>query len=200
VEFTAALAAYLAVMSQALDAPDADLNETVRRTAASVRVAVPSYVGLTVVVLRPDEPFTFTVIEPRAGDVGRPGDGVRSSIMIAVPGAETDSADANVAVILHAGRAGAFVDLAADLSWMTGLALADFRLDEHLDIGAEPIYRELAEPLSVVSQAIGVLIGRGRTPRQAAIELQRRATAAGTDRYAAAQLILDTLSAKRHPA
>jgi hypothetical protein len=200
VTFTAALAADLAVLSQALDAPDANLNETVGRTAASVRVAVPSYIGLTVVVPRPDGPFRFTLIEPLAGDVGRHGDGVRSSIMIAVPGTDTESADANVAVILYAGRAGAFVDLAADLSWMTGLALADFCLDEHLGVGAEPIYRELAGPLSVISQAIGVLIGSGHTPRQAEVELQRRAADAGTDSYGAAQLILDTLSAKGHRA
>jgi hypothetical protein len=45
---------------------------------------------------------------------------------------------AGVEVILYTGRAGAFVDLAADLAWLTGRGMTDVPLDQHLGVVAEP--------------------------------------------------------------
>lgn len=50
--------------------------------------------------------------------------------------------------------------------------------------------------MSVINQAIGVLIGRGHTPAQARRELDTQADRGGTDRHTAARFILDTLAVK----
>src|SRR5207253_102131 len=98
-----------------------------------------------------------------------------------------------VAVILYAGRAGAFVDLAADLSWLTGVELADFALDEHLTVHSAADGAQVIQIASAVNQAIGVLIGRGLSPDEATFELDAHATAANHSRYDAAIVILSLL-------
>lgn len=97
-----------------------------------------------------------------------------------------------MALVLYAGSPGAFVDLAADLAWLTARPLSDFVLDQHLTIPAGSDTGTQLSAASVINQAIGVLIGIGYTPRQADLRLDSQAAHAGTDRYAAAQLILAT--------
>ena len=106
------------------------------------------------------------------------------------------------------GRGGAFVDLAADLAWLTGAAVEDFALDVHgltagmadgvdgvagSDLtGSRPVTdrRRRVFDESLINQAVGILLGRGLTPEQARQELDNRAAAAGTDRRSAAQRIV----------
>jgi hypothetical protein len=95
-----------------------------------------------------------------------------------------------VALILYAGSPGAFVDLAADLAWLTARSLSDFILDQHLTPAAGSLQEGQLRAASAINQALGVLIGRGYTPQQAHGELDTQAAHAGTDRHTAACHIL----------
>ncbi|HEY5334807.1 MAG TPA: hypothetical protein VIJ71_02160, partial [Mycobacteriales bacterium] len=121
---------------------------------------------------------------------------IRTSLMVPLTTAATDASttSASVALILYAGSPGAFVDLAADLAWITGRAPADFRLDEHRGLPAGHTNRNPLAAMSDINQALGVLIGRGSTPEQAERSLYARAATAGIDLLGAATLILAALS------
>ena len=101
-----------------------------------------------------------------------------------------------MAVVVHlfAGSPGAFVDLAADLAWLTGRPPKDFALDEHLRIPVPDESRVSLRASSVINQAVGVLIARGYSPRRADWQLDVQAAHAGTDRHTAAQVILARLA------
>jgi hypothetical protein len=188
VEITAALAADLAILSETLDGTDGDLVEGLRLLAADAKSAVRSYLGLTVTATNGTSPLTFTGMEDLAGHVE-----VVSSLMIPLSEESADGDGSRLVVILYAGRPGAFVDLAADLCWLTGRRLTDFVLDQHLSLPAEPGTGGRVQAASAVNQAIGVLLGRGYTPEQAEFEIDARAVAAAHSRFDAAQIILGTL-------
>jgi hypothetical protein len=190
VEITAALAADLAILSETLAEIDADLGEGLRQLAADAKLAVRSYLGLTVTASNAAYPLTFTAMEDFARTVD-----VVSSLLIPLSDKsdDLDNAGPRLVVILYAGRRGAFVDLAADLCWLTGRRLSDFALDEHLKLPAELDTGYGVQAASLVNQAIGVLLGRGFTPEQAEVELEARAAAAGQTRSDAARIILGTL-------
>ena len=182
-EIIAALAADLAILTQTLDDPDSDVVESVLRLAHDVGSAVPSFLGLTVTVHDSDPPFTFTTLEDHVG----PGD-VRTSLMMAL------SHDGAIArVIVYARTPGAFVDLAADLSWLARHTLAGCELDQHLVLPAVARPATNLRAVSAVNQAIGALIGAGLTPEEARRELDVRAAAADEDRHAVAVTILAAL-------
>ena len=188
-KITAALAADLGILTAALDEPGTDVLHSLHQLAADATAAVPTYLGLSVIVSRSDPPFTFTTVEHGvAGDV-------RTSLRLTLPGVGDGRAPPQVALILYAGTPGTFVDLAADLAWLTGRPPSDFALDQHLSVSRGSDTATHLRAASVVNQAIGVLIGRGHTPGQARRELDAQAANARTDRHAAAQLLLDTLTA-----
>lgn len=133
---TPGLAAGLDLLTQALDLPGTDVAETMRRLAVDARTAVASYLGLSVAITAEQSPFEqspfdLTVLDDGAG----PGD-IHTSLL--VPLATTPGAGSTgttpVALILYAATPGAFVDLAADLAWVTGRPLTEFRLDGHLTL------------------------------------------------------------------
>jgi hypothetical protein len=182
VKFTVLLAAELASLSAALDEPGSDIGQGLRLLAAAAAAAVSSYLGLSVVVTRSDSSFTVALLEDgvTVGDIG-------TSIVLALPGAGDGQGLAAVAFVLYARAPGAFVDLAADVAWLTGRPLTDFALDEHLTVPNAPT--PLVEA-SVINQAIGVLIGRSYTAKQAHRELDTQSAHRATDRLTAAHLIL----------
>ncbi len=186
-EITAALAADLAILTEALDEPGIDIAETLRRLAADARTAVKSYLGLTLMVPGAVPTFRINVMDDYAA---RPA--VRTSILIALDHG-IDHAGPDAVLVLYAANPGAFIDLAADLCWLTGAALTDFVLDQHLHLAQETDTAGLVRAESTVSQAIGVLIGQGYPPEEAVLELAARAASAGIDRFAAARIILDSL-------
>ena len=187
---SAALAADLGILTAALDEPGADVLHSLHRLGADAQAAAPSYLGLSVTVDSTDPPFTFTTIADGAAD------NVRTSLRMTLPTHVGDGRAApSVAVILYAETPGTFVDLTADLAWLTGRPPSDFALDQHLSV---PAYWDAATYLrttSVINQAIGVLIGRGYTPRQAHSKLDNQAAGARTDRHTVARVILDSLTA-----
>jgi hypothetical protein len=185
-----ALAADLGILTAALDEPGADVLHSLHQLGVDAQAAVPTYLGLSVTVDGSDPPFTFTTVED-----GAAGD-VRTSLRLTLPGVSDGRASPSVALTLYAGTPGTFVDLTADLAWLTGRPPSDFALDQHLSVPAGSDAGTYLRAASVINQAIGVLIGRGYTPGQAHRELDTQADSAGTDRHTTAQFILDTLTAE----
>lgn len=187
----AALAADLAMLTVALDEPGADVLHSLHQLGVDARAAVPSYLGLSVIVDGNDPAFTFTTL-----DVGVAGD-VHTSLRLMLPGVGGGPpASPSVALVLYAGTPGAFVDLTADLAWLTGRLPSDFPLDQHLSVPSGSDGATYLSAASVINQAVGVLIGLGYTPGEAHSKLDAQAVGEGTDRHTAAQLILDTLTAQ----
>jgi hypothetical protein len=186
----AALAADLGILTAALDEPGANVLHTLHQLGVDAQAAVPTCLGLSVTADGSDPPFAFTTLQDGAAD------NVRTSLRITLPGVGDGRASPSVALILYAGTPGTFVDLAADLAWLTGRPPSDFALDQHLSVPAESDAGTYLRTASVINQAIGVLIGRGYTPGQAHRELDSQAHSAGTDRHTTAQFILDTLTAE----
>ena len=186
-EITAALAADLALLSEALDDSGADLADALGQLVADVRLAVRSYLGLTIIAGGITIPMTFTAMDPLtdAGDVV-------SSLLMPLPDGGRSGPGLTIGVILYAARPGAFVDLAADLCWLTGHRLDDFPIDQHLTL-PEPESGSGVQDSAAVNQAIGVLIGRGYSPEQAELEIDKRAAGAGHTRAEAAGAILAAL-------
>ncbi len=185
VEITAALAADLDVLAVALDDPALDLQTHLHHLVADVRMAVHSYLGLTMTVRAGGSQLHVAVWE----DGARQED-ARSSLMVTLPAVERLGIAEAGELLLYAGKSGAFVDMAADLSWLTGKHLTDFVLDEHLSaVDAAGKLPDVAAS-STINQAIGVLLGAGFTAADAVVELDRRAVDAGTDRvWSATQLL-----------
>jgi len=190
----AALAADLSILTAALDEPGADVLHSLHQLGVDAQAAVPSYLGLSVIVDGSDRPFTFTTVEDGAAD------DVRTSLRLTLPSVGVGVGDGRtppwVALTLYAGTPGTFVDLTADLAWLTGRPPTDFALDQHLSVPAGSDAGTYLRAASVINQAIGVLIGRGYPPEQARQELDTQAESAGIDRHATAQFILDTLTAE----
>ena len=182
---TTGLASDLRRLTAALDEPGADIAQSLHKLAADTQAAVRSYLGLNVRVSRSDPLFTFTYLNDGvvAGDIA-------TSLRLTLPSIGDSWVPPAVALIFYAGSPGAFVDLAADLAWLTARPLSDFVLDQHLAIPAGSDSVAQLSAASVINQAIGVLIGIGYTAQQADWRLDTQAAHAGTDRYAAAELIL----------
>jgi hypothetical protein len=186
----AALAADLGILTAALDEPGADVLHSLHQLGVNAQAAVSTYLGLSVTVDGSDPPLRFTTLEDGTAD------DVRTSLRLTLPGVGDGWASPSVTLILYAGTPGTFIDLSADLAWLTGRPPSDFALDQHLSVPAGSDAGTYLRTASVINQAVGVLIGRGYTPGQAHRELDTQADSAGTDRHTTAQFILDTLTAE----
>jgi hypothetical protein len=185
-------AAELAALNETFEEPAFDLVQSLTRFSDEVRLAVPSYLGLSVVMTAPTSRTAIDVIDEASHVLG-----VRSSLMIPASLAlakvlSTGSLQPEIALIVYASRAGALVDLAADLGWLTSIGLPGFALDEHLD-GPGPVDGSLTES-SLINQAIGALLAQGLPPEAAERAVIARAESAGTSRAAAALAILEDLT------
>lgn len=178
------MVADLSTLTEALDEADTDLTQTVRQLADTAKDAVGSYLGMTIVATTGGRQLNLTALE----DFVEPDD-IRTSLRVPLDVAETHRADTHarggeaeviigpgIELILYAGNPGALVDLAADLSWLTGRELSDYVLDAHLVVADHG--DELGRT-SWINQAIGVLIGRGYTPEHAAQDVGRLSTDTG---------------------
>lgn len=204
-QITAALAADLALLSDALGDPVTevvgDITDTVLKLAADARLAARSYLGLTVIIGNaqsdgevepvPEIVLRFTLLDADADPVD-----VKTSLRLPPLRLPTDSRQPRwpaFAVILYASKPGAFLDLAADLSFLTGRQLSDTDLDQHRDVACLPDITGPIRDHSVIHEATGVLIARGRTRDHAHADLDALAVGAGTDRYTEALRILEAL-------
>jgi hypothetical protein len=191
VDIAAALAADLAILTAALDEPGTDVADSLSQLIADVTVAVPTFRGLSVTVDGIDPPFTFITWVEGAGtpEVG-------ASLRLTLPGAGDAGLRPPVTIVLYAGSPGTFVDLAADLAWLTARPLSDFVLDDHLPDPAEKATGTNLSENSFINQAIGALIGQGYTPEQAERHLTAKGADAGISRHAVSLRILAGLTAR----
>lgn len=186
-EITAAVAVDLATLTQALDEPDTGLAQTLQQLVADAKLAVRSLVGLTVTAKISGQQIHLSSLEDAAERHA-----ILASLAIPLTPAFDDvGAAPNTVLVLYAGTPGAFTDLAADLAWLSGRDLTEFTLDQHLTppLNQPASHRGLVA-FSMINQAIGMLIERGRTPEQAEHELDVRAARAGVDRHIAASRIV----------
>jgi len=182
----------LAALTKTFDDPDVDLLRSLRQFADQVRLAVPSCVGISMSLTSAQ---SRVELEAMDDDLDRKR--ICSSLAIpaaAVRGRKTEAGPDrwDAEVIIYASAPGSLVDLAADLGWLTTLGWPTFALDQHL--AGPPVGMDGLPVMSVINQAIGVLIGRGRTSAQATVDLDLRAAATGTSRWAVATSILAGLS------
>ena len=82
----AALAADLGILTAALDESGDNLLHSLHHLGVDAQAAVPSYLGLSVIVDGSDPPFTFTTLEDGAAD------DVRTSLRLTLPGVGTVTA------------------------------------------------------------------------------------------------------------
>jgi hypothetical protein len=183
VQLSDAVAADLAALTDALDEPDADLAILIQRLCDSCALSVGSYLGLCITLIINDLPTSFSVLE----DFLDPAE-VLTSVMFpldALGGYAPGSA-----VILYAGSPGAFVDLAADLSYALGARPDAVQLDQHLSPPDPAVGDTGLAAMSQHNQALGILLDRGLDLDEGVTELQRRARLDANSMQTAAQQLL----------
>jgi hypothetical protein len=95
-------------------------------------------------------------------------------------------------ITFYATAPQAFVQLATDLASVLQLSPGD--LDQHPPLPVEPLHPGISglQDLAVVNQAVGILMGRGRSLHQARAELRHRAVESGTGLREAACTVRDS--------
>lgn len=163
-----AIAAALAALAHVLDesGPD-DIQANVESLLADLKRAVPSFIGMTVTIALDDHEVSFTV---HADGPIKPA----TSLLIPLESPAPSAAAAST-LLLHAATPGAFVDLAADLSYALSIELSRLILDGHLELPEHSDGLSGLDDYAAINQATGILIGRGNTPEAARAELQRLA-------------------------
>ena len=194
-ELSAGLAADLARLTDALDDPVTDLADLVGSVHDAFVVAVPSALGVAFTIqTSPDLTIRSSPAELTVSTLDGAATAVATSLQVPL-GSWTDL-EPGSAVIFYAATTGALVDLAADLGWLLNLR-SDVVLDGHLPAQQPEAESGLAE-LSVIQQALGVLIERGMTPEAGRNELEHLARESGTTVHAmSAQVIRNCPSADR---
>jgi nucleotide-binding universal stress UspA family protein len=159
----------------------AELN----RLATDLARAVPSLLAVSVTLRRLGREVPVTALAPEAQAAH-----VLSSL--AVPLTAGEPADV---LVVRAGDAGAFLLLADDLAGLLGAGYAPLEIDGHLSLPAGPAnsFEAAIAELSVVNQAIGVLLDRGATPEAGLADLHRRAVKTETSVTRVSQQVLASL-------
>ena len=150
------LSADLAALTQSLGEPG-DLESSVRALAHHVAAGVASYLGLTMEVVADGFEISFTVLE-HADSIHKIANSLR------IPLDRNSGAGAGSSLVLYAANPGAFVDLAADLSFALDLGPDALQLDAHLHAPSPEFDSIGLAAHSTINQAIGILIDRGHTP------------------------------------
>jgi hypothetical protein len=197
------------------DARDDALDESLAAFIAVVEAAVPSYLGLQMTIGQNGHPVTLTRIKPHR----TAATSVRLPLTALGPRFDPGSR-----VTLYAATAGAFVDLAADLSYALHLPTctdrstdvgssdgddqprgqvgSDRRITLDADLPASPLDSGVYElsglsELSTINRAIGVLIGQGQHPDDASETLRRDAFREGLEPHSYAAWLLERDRADR---
>ena len=159
---------------------------------------MPSYCGLQLELRRDDQPVALTLMPPGAG-------AARASLRLVLTPLDV-RLDPSSHIIWYATAPGAFVDLAADLSYALTLPLRTDGVDDH-DGASVVVDGDLPGPssspeldgfsgldrLASINRATGVLIARGHHPEHAPHVLRTAALAAGLAVHVYAIQLLDSL-------
>jgi hypothetical protein len=184
VHISTPLATDLKNLLHVLDLPDLDVERSLLALRYDVRLSVASFVGLTLSVVVAGQRVTLTSVDESKLDM------ISSSL--AVPVSMAGSVAPGAELVLYASNPGAFVDLAADLTFALHSPSGEIRVDEHLDPGTIRSGLEGVEEMAMVSRATGVLIGRGLTPEEAREHLERKAQKSGLEVFQVAAYLLST--------
>ena len=188
-DLSTGIAAHLYVLVKSIGAGDDTLTGSLAALAVDLRTAVTSYLGLRLTLVLDGWPVTLTAF----GDIDgvRPATSLRLTLSSIGPGFDPESR-----VVFYAASPGAFVDLAADLSYLhrvrgpAGTAYADGEVERDgrrpavaLDVELPPEsvasgFSGLTE-YATINRAVGVLIDRGHQPERAQATLRRGAAAHG---------------------
>lgn len=167
------LLADLARLTTALDSSTVDLADLVDRLSADIDAAVSAVVSITLTVIVDGESVEVSASTGNSADY-EPASSLRLTL------ADPWSTGTEKYLLILSGTAGALVDFAADVSYSLGLGTDSAVLDRHLrEAGEEGSAHALAS-VSVVNQAIGVLIAGGRSAAEGRAELHRLAVQSGT--------------------
>lgn len=166
-----ALTDHISALTQTYDDPGSDLEAILDVLADDLTAAVPSFLGLTMTLNLDANPVTLTAINPGLAAV--------AGASLELPLGALIATDLGSTVVFYARNPGAFVDLAEDTQCAYGLG-GPILLDGQLPHSSDPCrpapgLTGLAD-LSVINQAIGVLITRGHTEAEAHSELRSRTT------------------------
>jgi len=180
---TTALAENIRELFTTLDQAPSLVEESLASLRRDLKLAVRSSVGLTLtVVMHPGQPITLTSIDhfTDASDI-------ITSMRLPLNWA---ALEAGSMIIFYAGLPGAFVDLAADLTYSLHLAPGTIVLDQDTAAPVSESGLTGATESSTVDQAIGVLIDRGHTPTTAGAHLKSQASEFHRDVHHAATRVL----------
>jgi hypothetical protein len=182
-----AMAADLRALAEATaDEDGVDLWASLNDLCRSADVAVRSFLGLTLTVDHPAGRVTLTALRPAAETTE-----VASSLHVVL--SEWAGGEPESTLTLFAGVPGALDLLASDLKRLSPLHGRGSSRDAHLRLPTEAERHSVAQ-LSIVNQAVGILIAQGWTLDDAREELRRRAFHDGVAVPASAQRIIDTAS------
>jgi hypothetical protein len=200
VDFPTALLHDLLHLSSSVGLDDDAVGAPLTATVAALRAAVPSYRGLCLTIVENGNPIRLVAFLP-------PQDGESMATSLRLPlAALAPGFHVDCQIVFYAATPGAFVDLAADLSYaltiptITGSRpprpthspeLDGHQGTDHRD-GHRPIVLDGDLPpatlvsgvtglddLSTINRAVGILIGRGNHPDEAHATLRRHAAVAG---------------------
>lgn len=187
-------------LAESVGDSDDTVNGSLAVLVEDLQAAVSSYMGLRLTLVLDGWPVTLTAF----GDI----DGQRpvTSLRLALPALDP-AFNLQSRIVLYAGRAGAFVDLAADLDYLhrrrrSGHTayVSDGGVDGHrpavrldLDLPPESVVSGITglEEFGIISRAVGVLINQGHHPDHAHAVLHRAAAQNGlaSPDYAAQLLV-----------
>ncbi|XAS75701.1 hypothetical protein V3G39_13710 [Dermatophilaceae bacterium Sec6.4] len=118
------------------------------RSQATAWLAVASFLGLTITITEHSRALADHVVL-RLTLLDAPGD-VETSLLLSGPTDTTDD-QPGIEVVLYAGTPGAFIDLSADLAFLTGREFDSADLDQHQGLAGEPDITGLIHAESVTS-------------------------------------------------
>lgn len=173
----------LAVLTEAVDEPGADVHAIIDVLMDDISRAVPSFAGLTITLVIDGAPVILAAIEQTQVA------SARSSLRLPLrlPGSPPVGH-----LVLYAKTANAFAGLATD-AYRIHQVTGQVRLDRDLvDIPRRPDINRLSDQ-SDLDQAIGLLIDRGYLPSVARAELDGRAAQNSSSPADEARALLDTI-------
>jgi hypothetical protein len=205
VDLPAALLAHVQDLTTSIGQDDQDLDDTLAALTAALRATAATYCGLRLTIVDSEWPVTLTAFTD--GHDAPVGTSLRLPLALVSPTADSESR-----VVFFAITAGAFTDLAADLSY----ALGGIPVDQasptadgvgqrgiHVDGRRRAIELDVDLPLlsrvsgltglaevTVLNRAIGMLVAQGHDIEQAHQLLRRDAAAAGVEPHIYAARIL----------